>query len=180
MWYFMLHSGVHSTITGVLLAIAIPMDKVNAKSLSDKVEDWIHEPVVFVILPLFALANTSILVDAQWTESLAHDSGIGILLGLVLGKPVGIMLICLLAVALGISALPNGIRWKHILGVGLLAGIGFTMSIFVTILAFTDIEVINHSKIAILCASTLSALFGYVYLSIIYPKKKKKMALSKK
>lgn len=173
MWYFMLHSGVHSTITGVLLAIAIPMNKQSSKSLSDKVEDFIHEPVAFFILPLFALANTSIVIDSQWTESLLHDSGIGILLGLFIGKPIGVMLICIVAVALGFAALPKGIKWKHLLGVGMLAGIGFTMSIFVAILAFSDVEVINHSKIAILCASLLSALAGYFYLHFLFPQKKK-------
>ena len=172
MWYFMLHSGVHATITGVLLAFAIPAGKVRSKSLSEKVEDYIHEPVAFFILPLFALANTSIIIDSQWTESLVHDSGIGILTGLFIGKPIGIMLVCYIAVALGISALPKGIKWKHLLGVGLIAGIGFTMSIFVTILAFSDVVVINHSKIAILVASLLSALAGYFYLNYILKPKK--------
>lgn len=172
MWYFMLHSGVHATITGVLLAFAIPASKVRSKSLSEKVEDYIHEPVAFFILPLFALANTSIIIDSQWTESLVHDSGIGILIGLFVGKPIGIMLVCYLAVALGISTLPKGIKWKHLLGVGMIAGIGFTMSIFVTILAFSDTVVINHSKIAILVASLLSALAGYFYLKFILKAKK--------
>jgi NhaA family Na+:H+ antiporter len=172
MWYFMLHSGVHATITGVLLAFAIPTNKIRSKSLSEKAEDIIHEPVAFFILPLFALANTSIIIDSQWTESLVHDSGIGILAGLFVGKPIGIMLVCYLAVALGISALPKGIKWKHLLGVGMIAGIGFTMSIFVTILAFSDVVVINHSKIAILVASLLSALAGYFYLNFILKTKK--------
>ena len=172
MWYFMLHSGVHATITGVLLAFAIPAGKIRSKSLSEKVEDYIHEPVAFFILPLFALANTSIIIDSQWTESLVHDSGIGILIGLFVGKPIGIMLVCYLAVAVGISTLPKGIKWKHLLGVGMIAGIGFTMSIFVTILAFSDIVVINHSKIAILVASLLSALAGYFYLKFILKVKK--------
>lgn len=173
MWYFMLHSGVHATITGVLLAFAIPFQDGRPKSTSYKLQHFLHKPVAFIILPLFALANTSIIIDNQWTESLTHDSGIGILLGLVAGKPLGIMLVCFVAVSMGISSLPKGIKWKHIFGVGMLAGIGFTMSIFVTILAFSEIEVVNHSKIAILVASTISALLGYVYLNLVLRKNKK-------
>lgn len=172
MWYFMHHSGVHATITGVLLAFAIPFDKGSENSLSSKLEHALHQPVSFVIMPLFALANTSILIDDTWTESLLHDSGLGILVGLVIGKPLGIFFLCFIAVKLGIGQLTKGFQWKHLLGVGFMAGIGFTMSIFVTMLAYDDAIVVNHSKIAILVASTASALIGYIYLRLILKKKK--------
>lgn len=172
MWYFMHHSGVHATITGVLLAFAIPFDKGSENSLSSKLEHALHQPVSFVIMPLFALANTSILIDDTWTESLVHDSGLGILVGLVVGKPLGIFFLCFIAVKLGIGQLTKGFQWKHLLGVGFMAGIGFTMSIFVTMLAYDDAIVVNHSKIAILVASTASALIGYIYLRLILKKKK--------
>ena len=172
MWYFMHHSGVHATITGVLLAFAIPFDKGSENSLSSKLEHALHQPVSFVIMPLFALANTSILIDDTWTESLLHDSGLGILVGLVVGKPLGIFFLCFIAVKLGIGQLTKGFQWKHLLGVGFMAGIGFTMSIFVTMLAYDDAIVVNHSKIAILVASTASALIGYIYLRLILKKKK--------
>ena len=167
MWYCMLHSGVHATITGVLLAFAIPFQNGEKKSISYRLQHFIHKPVSFLILPLFALANTCVVIDSNWTESLTHDSGLGILCGLVLGKPLGIMLVCFLAIKLGWSSLPHKIKWKHLLGVGMLAGIGFTMSIFITILAFDQQELIDHSKIAILIASLVSGISGFIYLKVI-------------
>lgn len=167
MWYCMLHSGVHATITGVLLAFAIPFQKGEKQSVSYRLQHFLHKPVAFIILPLFALANTCVMIDSNWTESLTHESSLGILCGLVLGKPLGIILVCLLAVKLGWSSLPKKISWKHLLGVGMLAGIGFTMSIFITILAFDQQELIDHSKIAILIASLLSGIAGFVYLKLV-------------
>lgn len=167
MWYFMLHSGVHATVTGVLVAFAIPFQKGEKTSISYKLQHFLHAPVAFFILPLFALANTCVVIDADWASSLTHNSSLGILLGLVVGKPLGIILLCFMAVTFKVSSLPYAIRWKHILGVGMLAGIGFTMSIFITILAFDQKALIDHSKIAILIASLLSGIIGFVYLKLI-------------
>jgi Na+:H+ antiporter, NhaA family len=164
MWYFMLQSGVHATITGVLLAFAIPFGKGDAKSPSYILQHRLHKPVAFLILPIFALANTAIILGSQWTESFSQPQNIGIITGLVLGKPLGISLFCWLAVLFNFSALPADIKWKNIIGAGLLGGIGFTMSIFITLLAFDRPEVINSSKLAILSASLVSGIVGFIWL----------------
>lgn len=166
MWYFMLNSGVHATITGVLLAFAIPFGSGKGKTPSNNVLHFLHKPVAFFILPLFALANTCILFGDNLAEGLARSSGIGILAGLIIGKPLGITLFAMLGVGLGICALPSELKWKNILGAGMLGGIGFTMSIFITLLAFDDTKIIDNSKIAILIASTISGIIGFVWLRL--------------
>src|SRR5690606_25506789 len=138
MWYFMLHSGIHATITGVLLAFAIPFGDGGKKYASYKLQHFLHHPVALFILPVFALANTAILIPDTWTDGLLEYGSIGIMAGLVIGKPVGILLFSLIGVGTNLCLVPRGIRWSHIGAVGFLAGIGFTMSIFITILAFTD------------------------------------------
>lgn len=173
MWYFMLHSGIHATITGVLLAFAIPFGDGSKKTASYVLQHILHKPVAFVILPLFALANTCIILEPEWYTGLMSANSIGIMLGLLVGKPLGIMLFSVSAVWLGWCALPAGIKWKHIFGIGLLAGIGFTMSIFITLLAFDKPSDIEHSKIAILLSSVLAGLLGYVWLKVATLKKKK-------
>jgi len=167
MWYFMLHSGVHATITGVLLALAIPFKEGKKSAPSSILEHFLHKPVSFFILPLFVLANTAIVISPNWIESITHTNGIGIIAGLVLGKPLGITTFCLAAVLLGFCALPSDLKWKHILGAGFLGGIGFTMSIFITILAFDDAEIITQSKLAILAASLIAGTIGYTMLKLI-------------
>lgn len=171
MWYFMLHSGVHATITGVLLAFAIPFGDGKARTASHKVLHFLHKPVAFFILPLFALANTSIVLNDSWSAGLAQQSSLGILLGLIVGKPLGITLFAFLGVLLGVCALPSDIKWGNIIGAGMLGGIGFTMSIFITLLAFADVTIIDTSKIAILIASTISGLLGFIWLKISLSKK---------
>jgi NhaA family Na+:H+ antiporter len=170
MWYFMLHSGIHATVTGVLLAFAIPFQNGNEDSSSYKLQHNLHKPIAFFILPLFALANTCVAFDGNWTASLTTNSSLGIMLGLVIGKPLGIILMCFIAVKLGLSALPGKSKWHELLGMGILAGIGFTMSIFVTILAFDKAEIINHAKIAILIASLTAGVFGFIYLKLVFKK----------
>lgn len=166
MWYFMLHSGVHATITGVLLAFAIPFAKGDEKSGSYMLQHWLHKPVAFIIMPLFALANTALILGAGWQQDIVKPLGIGILAGLTIGKPVGVLLFSTIAVKLRICRLPPGVQWKHIAGAGLLAGIGFTMSIFITILAFEDEAVIASAKLLILLASLISAVLGFGWLKI--------------
>lgn len=167
LWFFMLKSGVHATIAGVLLAFAIPFSakQDDALSPSHRLEHWLHKPVAFIILPIFALANTGIVISAGWAENLLSRNSLGILAGLVIGKPLGIVLACFLAVAIGICALPRDLQWRHVVGAGLLGGIGFTMSIFITNLAFTgQTDVINASKVAILLASLTASVIGFVWL----------------
>jgi len=164
MWYFMLHSGVHATITGVLLAFAIPFGNGDEKSTSYILQHVLHKPVAFFILPLFAAANTCITMDDQWMNSLTHTSSLGIISGLVVGKPLGIWLFSFIGVSAGLCALPSDLKWRNILGAGLLGGIGFTMSIFITLLAFDDAAMITHSKMAILVASLVAGGAGFLFL----------------
>ncbi|WP_392419493.1 Na+/H+ antiporter NhaA [Capnocytophaga canis] len=168
MWYFMLVSGVHATIAGVLLAFAIPFGDGGEKSTSYKLQHYLHKPVAFVILPIFALANTAIFFEGDISEILTQNNSLGIALGLIVGKPLGIFLLSFLAVSFGLCKLPSDINWKSVLGVGFLAGIGFTMSIFITLLAFdNDIMVINNSKLVILLSSLMAGLIGFVSLKLI-------------
>ena len=164
MWYFMLNSGVHATITGVLLAFVIPFGDGKKDTISYKLQHILHKPVAFIILPLFALANTCIVLNSNWYEGLSHSNSIGIILGLIIGKPLGIWLFSYLGVLIGIGVLPKGLQWKNIFGAGILGGIGFTMSIFISLLAFNNDEDSINSKIAILIASTIAAIVGFIYL----------------
>lgn len=164
MWYFMLKSGVHATIAGVLLAFAIPFVSGGEKSPSYKLQHFLHRPVAFIIMPLFALANAGIELNGNWITGLATSNSIGILAGLFLGKPLGIVLFSALAVKVGFSQLPSDVNWKHIIGVGFLGGIGFTMSIFITLLAFDKPEIIQSSKISILLGSLVSGFVGFMIL----------------
>lgn len=170
MWYFMLHSGVHATITGVLLAFAIPFGSGKADSPSYILQHFLHKPVAFVILPLFAIANTCIPISGQWYTGLQQPYSMGIITGLVIGKPLGICLFSFVGVVLGLCALPADLKWKNILGAGFLGGIGFTMSIFITLLAFNDANVVNGSKIAILIASVVAAASGLIFLKLTIKK----------
>lgn len=170
MWYFMLKSGVHATIAGVLLAFAIPYSakQDDEESPSHKLEHLLHKPVAFLILPIFALANTGIMIGSGWAQELASANSLGIMAGLVIGKPLGITLLVFIAVSLGICRLPLDLTWKHVFGAGLLGGIGFTMSIFITNLAFTgEAGAINASKMAILLASLTAGTIGFVWLKLL-------------
>jgi NhaA family Na+:H+ antiporter len=167
MWFFMLKSGVHATIAGVLLAFAIPYSARcdDDHSPSHRLEHVLHRPVAFLILPIFALANTGVVIGADWAQGLLSTNSMGIVAGLVLGKPVGIVLATSAAVAIGLCRLALDLAWRHVLGAGLLGGIGFTMSIFITNLAFTDhADAINASKMAILLASLTSGIAGFAWL----------------
>lgn len=173
MWYLMLKSGVHATISGVLLAFAIPFNKNDDENISYKLQHLLHKPVAFIILPIFALANTAILIPTNVIESITSNNSLGILLGLSAGKLIGIFSFSYFAVKLGIGLLPKELNWKFIIGAASLAGIGFTMSIFITNLAFTDYDVINSSKLTIIIASVLSAVIGLLILSNVEKNKVK-------
>lgn len=164
MWYFMLNSGVHATITGVLLAFAIPFGNGDEKSTSYILQHFLHKPVAFIILPIFALANTAIILSGDLGETLTQNYSIGILLGLIVGKPLGIFLLSFIAVTFGFCKLPTDLNWKVILGVGFLGGIGFTMSIFITLLAFDNEIIINNAKIVILISSLIAGIIGFISL----------------
>ena len=167
MWYFMMHSGVHATITGVILAFVIPFQKGEETSISYKLQHWLHKPVSFIILPVFALANTAIIINLDRNSSLLGTYAIGIALGLMLGKPLGITFVSYLFVKLKLAKLPIDLSWKHISGAGILGGIGFTMSIFITLLAFDDATIINNAKLFIIIASLLSGVVGLLFLKSI-------------
>lgn len=167
MWYFMLNSGVHATITGVLLAFAIPFGNGEEKSTSYILQHWLHKPVAFFILPLFALANTAIIIKSGWQNAMTESYTLGIALGLILGKPIGIFLFSYIGAQLKICQLPEDMSWKSLFGVGCLGGIGFTMSIFITLLAFSDVEHINNAKIMILISSLVVGIIGFLFLKSI-------------
>jgi NhaA family Na+:H+ antiporter len=167
MWVLMLQSGVHATIAGVMLAFAIPFSHKDndLKSPSHTLELFLHTPVAFIILPIFALANTGIVVGTDWMHDMTSVNSIGIIAGLMLGKPLGVTLLCVVAVACGICRVPPEMNWRHITGAGILGGIGFTMSIFIANLAFVgNVETTNASKMAILFASLLAGAVGFLWL----------------
>jgi NhaA family Na+:H+ antiporter len=169
MWYFMLRSGVHATIAGVMLAFVIPYSAIqdDSRSPSQRLEHILHKPVAFLILPLFALANTAIVIGSGWLNELMTANSLGIMAGLLVGKPLGITLFTAAAVLLGICRLPLDLRWRHVLGAGLLAGIGFTMSIFIANLAFPGFDaLIDASKMAILSASLAAGVLGLTWLKL--------------
>ncbi|SHG77846.1 Na+:H+ antiporter, NhaA family [Chryseolinea serpens] len=166
MWYFMLHSGIHATIAGVLTAFAIPFGNGDEKSTSFILQRFLHRPIAFGVLPLFALANTAVVLPNDWVHSLVEANSLGIFTGLFLGKPLGIFVFSLGSSLIGITRLPSDLKWTHILGTGFLGGIGFTMSIFITFLAFNKDAIIDQSKIVILISSLLAGVAGFFLLNI--------------
>lgn len=175
LWYFMHHSGIHATIAGVLLAFTIPTN-ISSIEISplEKLEEKLHFPVNYLIMPIFALANTNIKFHEGMVDSLYSNFGFGIIFGLVLGKLIGINLFSLIAIKLKLSELPTKSSWAQMIGVGLLAGIGFTMSIFIALLSYKNsIEIQEEAKFAILVASAISGFLGYSLLKIFSKKKQK-------
>jgi NhaA family Na+:H+ antiporter len=149
-----------------LLAFAIPFGNGDKNSTSYILQHVLHKPVAFIILPLFAIANTCIAIGADWQDGLGEANSIGIIAGLIIGKPLGIFTFAFLGASLGLCKLPEDLKWKNIIGVGLLGGIGFTMSIFITILAYEDAALINSSKIAIIIASLTAGIIGFLFLKM--------------
>lgn len=166
LWYFMHHSGIHATIAGVILAFTIPtnISEIEISPL-EKLEGKLHIPVSFAIMPLFALANTNITFQKEIFEGFINPLSMGIIGGLLIGKVLGINLFSWMAIKFNWAEFPAYSAWKEMIGVGFLAGIGFTMSIFVSLLAFpNEIEIQNVAKISILIASVLSGIVGYIIL----------------
>lgn len=174
MWYFIHHSGIHATIAGVLTAFTIPVKGSGTVSPLDKLEHILSRPVNFIIMPLFALANTNITFESGMVQGLAGSLGMGVVLGLLLGKPIGIFTMSWLSVKLKLARLPERTTWLHMAGLGLLGGIGFTMSIFIALLSFDEVEYQNEAKFAVLVASVLSGLAGFVVLRFYNKKQLKK------
>ncbi|WP_188502213.1 Na+/H+ antiporter NhaA [Pontibacter amylolyticus] len=163
-WYFIHHSGIHATIAGVLTALTLPTTPDEKESPLEKLEHALVKPVNFLIMPIFALANTNIAFEASMLDGLTSTLGMGIIFGLLVGKPIGIVFFSWLSVKLGISSLPAGTKWLQFVGLGLLAGIGFTMSIFIALLSFSDPAFQTQAKFAILVASIVAGVSGYLFL----------------
>jgi NhaA family Na+:H+ antiporter len=172
LWYFILHSGIHTTIAGVILASTIPFSiKKSSHSPLRYLEEKLHTFSGFIILPLFAFFNADIDLNTISINSLSNTVPMGIMLGLILGKPIGITLLTYLSIKLKLCQLPSNINMYDILGVSFLCGIGFTMSLFINALAFPEnIEVISFgqefSKSGIFFGSILSGIVGYIILKI--------------
>jgi NhaA family Na+:H+ antiporter len=164
LWYLIFNSGIHATVAGVIFAFTIPMRELV------HLEHKLHEAVNFIIIPIFALANTAILLPGNIIESLDNPLNFGILGGLVIGKPLGILLFCYLLVQLKWGSLPENVTWTQLAGVGMLAGIGFTMSIFIATLAFRDPAAQDIAKISVLLASLLSVVLGSLTISLFSKK----------
>jgi NhaA family Na+:H+ antiporter len=175
LWTAVLKSGVHATLAGVALAFFIPI-KASHKdevSLSKQLEYELHGTVSFIILPLFAFANAGVSLQGLSFSSLLEPVPLGIILGLFIGKQLGVMTFSYIAVKLGIASLPENINWKQLYGIAMLCGVGFTMSLFVGSLAFDelviDVQMIND-RLGILTGSLLSAVAGYFFLNKVLSK----------
>jgi len=163
-WYFVHHSGIHATIAGVMVAMTLPTNDTTVESPLEKLEHALVKPVNFLIIPVFAFANTNITLQAEMLHGLTAPLGLGIFFGLMLGKPVGILFTTWVCRRLGIASLPEGSTWMHIIGVGMLAGIGFTMSIFISILSFQNPLFVSEAKLSVLLTSIIAGTAGYILL----------------
>ncbi len=164
MWYFIHHSGIHATIAGVLTALTLPTNEEDHDSPLEKLEHALTRPVNFLIMPIFAIANTNITFTEGMVEGLTTNLGLGVLIGLFIGKPVGILIMSFISVKTGVSSLPEETSWKHVIGLGFLGGIGFTMSIFIALLSFNDVSLQTTAKFAILAASIIAGIVGFLIL----------------
>ena len=162
------HSGIHATISGVLLAFAIPFGNAD-NGPSFRLQSFLHIPVAFIILPVFALANTCISITGVGLDDLYNAGVYGTIAGLVIGKPLGIFLFTLVPKKVAGLHLPSGVSLKHVLAAGIVAGIGFTMSIFITDLAFSNALYIKQIKLSILIAAFISSLAGVIYFKLFIP-----------
>lgn len=175
LWYFVHSLGIHATIAGVVTAFSLPTTPDATESPLERLEHLLAKPVNFIIMPIFAFANTNIRFETEMLDGLLSNLSLGIIFGLLVGKSFGITLMSYLAVKLKISALPANSKWKQIFGLGILAGIGFTMSIFIALLSFDNPEFKTQAKFSILVASVSAGLIGYFFLSSIAPKNTKKI-----
>ena len=174
MWVALLKSGIHATLAGVVLAMFIPMGREPDKQWSPlhQLEHDLHGAVSFVILPLFAFANAGVGLQGMTLDEVLGPVPVGIALGLVAGKQIGVFGLCLIGIKLGIAKLPQGVSWSALYGVSILCGIGFTMSLFIGSLAFEagSSPYFHQDRIGILAGSFVSAVLGYLWLSRSLPK----------
>jgi len=169
LWFFLLQSGIHATLSGVILAMFIPL-KVEKSSFRD-LEHNLHPYVVYFILPLFAFANAGVSVEGLTIQTIVNPVTLGIVAGLFLGKQLGVMLFTYLGDKLNLCELPKGITWRNYYGMAVLTGIGFTMSLFIGTLGFADAEHQDYVRIGVIAGSVLSAVFGYMFLRLFAFKK---------
>lgn len=164
LWYCTMKSGVHPAIAGVALAFAVPCSGGGETSPSGKLQKALHVPVAYFIVPLFALANICIVLNDGWVSQITQPYGLGIMAGLILGKPLGILLFCRLLITFSTVSLPENTGWKTMFGTAVLAGIGFTVSMFISNLAFGGSPATGYAKVSVLLASLLAALLGLAIL----------------
>jgi NhaA family Na+:H+ antiporter len=168
MWYFVHHSGIHATLAGVLTALTIPTTPDNVESPLEKLEHILTKPVNFLIMPVFALANTNIRFESGMVQGIFSDLGLGIMLGLLLGKPAGIFIMSWVSVKTGLGKLPKGTKWSQIAGLGIIAGIGFTMSIFISMLSYQNPDYQTEAKFVILITSLMAGIIGFFILKKLF------------
>jgi NhaA family Na+:H+ antiporter len=171
MWVFVLKSGVHATLAGVLIALTIPLKpKDGDKALLYKMEHGLHPWVAFLILPVFAFANAGVNFTGIGIDDLLQPLTLGIAVGLFLGKQIGVFLATWIGVKSGLARLPKNVTWRHVYAVACLTGVGFTMSLFIGSLAFGGADEMNSVRLGVVLGSVLSGLFGYVLLKTATPK----------
>ncbi|WP_044556036.1 Na+/H+ antiporter NhaA [Shewanella piezotolerans] len=173
LWIAVLKSGVHATLAGVIIAFCIPLRAKDGSSPSESLEHSLHPWSTFIILPIFAFANAGVDLSGMSLSSLLSPVPLGIALGLLIGKPLGIMLFSFVAVKLKLAVLPDGVGWKQIFPVSVMCGIGFTMSMFISSLAFLGEGAMygDYARLGILLGSIASAVIGYFWLSKVLPEK---------
>lgn len=170
LWFFILQSGIHATIAGVMVATAIPYNNNKEDNLIDRLEKVIHLPVNFLILPLFAMCNTAIIIDVSYIQHIGDALSLGIIIGLVIGKTLGIFSFVYIFTKTKLLSLPKDINLTQLIGMAMLGGIGFTMSIFITMLAFKTDQQILAAKLNIMIASLIAGILGYTILYFNYSK----------
>lgn len=173
MWYLIHHSGIHATIAGVLTAFTLPTNDSAKASPLERLEHILVKPVNFLIMPIFAIANTNIKFESEMLSNISSGVSMAIICGLLIGKPLGILSFSWLSVKLKLSKLPVNTSWSQIAGLGLLGGIGFTMSIFIALLSFNEVEYQTQAKFSILVASISAGILGFAILKYLGKKKKR-------
>ena len=166
MWFFVLKSGVHATLAGVITAFFIPLKDKWGKSPLHSLEDALTPYVLYVIIPIFAFANAGVVLSGLSISDMISPLPMGIALGLILGKQIGVFGVTFAMIKLKLARMPQGANWLHVYGVACLAGIGFTMSLFIGGLSFADPELMNQTRLGVLSGSIVSAILGYTALIV--------------
>jgi NhaA family Na+:H+ antiporter len=164
LWIFVLKSGVHATLAGVVLGLLIPLRRKDGSPMIEAIEEGLHPYVKFLILPIFAFVNAGVPLAGLNLAYLLTSVPFGIAAGLVIGKPLGVMLACFAVVKSGLGRLPEHVTWRHMFGVSALAGIGFTMSLFIGTLAFKDPALADAVRLGVITGSLISAALGAIIL----------------